>query len=179
MSIVKEKISPNCPTTIRTVEIGGLTKSQLLQKFEENSILLSKYAVQLFADDRFTVSDKKSSVRTVVIRVQNLGFPEGATIPQVYKNANQLDLKLCPLELVPYLRLDYRDQPEGYLGKPSWKNRSPYGAIKIASEILSDDVDFPKGFYLRKIEGVLWLRGYITDDLHVLDPDDHNIFCQD
>ena len=179
MGLEIEKIYPDCPITIRTVEIGGLTKTQLLEKFKQNSILLNKYAVQLFADDRFKVSDKKFSVRTVEIKVRNLGFPKGATRPQIFDKANQLDLKLCPLELGPYLRLNYRDQPEGYLGKPSWKNRSPYGAIKIASEILSDDEYFPKGFYLRKIEGVLWLRGYIADDLHVYDPDDHIIFCQD
>jgi len=178
MSVEKDKIYPNCPTTVRTVEIGGLTKSQLLQKLKQHSILLNKFAEQLFTDDKFTVSDKIYSVRTVELKVRNLGFSEGATIHQVYKKANQFDLKLCPLELGPYLRMNYLDQPEGYLGKPFWKNRSPYGAIKIATEILSNDVDFPKGFYLRKIKGVLWLRGYIADDLHVLDPDDHIIFCQ-
>ena len=179
MSNMQENIYPNCSTTIRTIEVGGLTKIQILQKFEEDSIFLNEFAVQLINDDRFTVSDKKYNVRTVEIKVRNLGFPEGATIKQVYKNANKLGLKLCPLELGPYLRLDYRDQPEGFLGKPSWKNRSPYGAIKIASEVLSEDVDFPKGLYLRKIEGILWLRGYIADDLHVLDRDDCIIFCQD
>jgi hypothetical protein len=178
MSVGKDKIYPNCPTTIRMVEIGGLTKLQILQKLKKHSVLLNKYAEKLFADDKFTVLGRIYSVKTVELKVRDLGFSEGATIPQLYKKANQLDLKLCPLELGPYLRLKYLDQPEGYLGKPSWKNRSPYGAIKVATEILSDDVNFPKGFYLRKIEGVLWLRGYIADDLHVLDPDDHIIFCQ-
>lgn len=178
MSIEKDKKSPDYPTIIRTVEVGGLTKSQLLQKLRQHSILMNKFGEKLFADDKFTVSDKIYSVRTVEIKVRDLGFSEGATIPQVYKKANQVGLELCPLELGPYLRLKYLDQPEGYLGKPSWRNRSPYGAVKIATEILSEDVDFPKGFYLRKIEGVLWLRGYIADDLHVLDPDDHIIFCQ-
>lgn len=178
MSIEKDEIYPNCPITVRTVEIGGLTKSQLFQKLKQHSILLNKFAEQLFANDKFIVSDKIYSVKTVELKVRDLGFPEGATIPQVYKKAKQLDLKLCPLELGPYLRLNYLDQPEGYLGKPAWKNRSPYGAVKVATEIFSNDVDFPKGFYLRKIEGVLWLRGYIADDLHVLDPNDHIIFCQ-
>jgi len=178
MSDEKDKIYPDCPTIVRTVEVGGHTKSQLLKKLQQNSILMNKFGEKLITDEKFNTTNKIYSVRTVELKVRNLGFPEGATIPQVYKKANQVGLKLCPLELGPYLRLKYLDQPEGYLGKPSWRHRSPYGAVKIASEILSEDVDFPKGFYLRRIEGVLWLRGYIADDLHVLDPDDHIIFCQ-
>ena len=110
--------------------------------------------------------------------MSDLGFPEGATIPVVYSKAEQLGLKLCLPELGPYLRMQYLDQPEGSTGKPVRKNRSPYGAITIASKKLSEDADFPRGFYLRKIEGKLWLRAYIADDLHVLDPEDHLIFCQ-
>lgn len=178
MSVEKHNIYPDCKTIVRTVEIGGLKKSQLLGKLQQHSISMNKLGKKLFDDDKFTISEKVYSMRTVELKVRDLGLPEGATIPQVYKKANQVGLKLCPLELGPYLRLKYLDQPEGYLGKPSWRNRSPYGAVKIASEILSEDVDFPKGFYLRRIEGVLWLRGYIADDLHVLDPDDHIIFCQ-
>ena len=37
---------------------------------------------------------------------------------------------------------------------------------------------FQKGFYLRWIKGVLWLRGYIADDLHIGSPSDRFIFCQ-
>ncbi len=178
MSVEKDKLYPNCPTIIRTVEVGGLTKSQLLQKLQQHSILMNKLGETLFADHKFTISDRIYSVSAVELRVRDLGFPEGATIPQVFIKADQVGLKLCPPELGPYLRLEYLDQPEGHSGKPSWRRRAPYGSITIASEILSEDVDFPKGFYLRRIEGVLWLRGYVADYLHVLEPDDHIIFCQ-
>lgn len=178
MSVEKDKIYPNCPNIIRTIKVGGLTKSQLLQKLQQHSILLNKFGEKLFADDKFTVSDNIYSVRAVELKVRDLGFLEGATIPQLFKKANQVGLKLCPLELGPHLRLEYLDQPEGHSGNPSWKHRAPYGSVTIASEILSEDVDFPKGFYLRRIGGVLWLRGYIADHLHVMGPDDHFVFCQ-
>jgi hypothetical protein len=42
--------------------------------------------------------------------------------------------------------------------------RSPAGAVKVAAAPLSDDVAFPKGFYLRVVDGVQWLRGYRCDD---------------
>lgn len=31
---------------------------------------------------------------------------------------------------------------------------------------------------LQRIKGVLWLRGYLADHLHVWNPEDHFIFCQ-
>lgn len=178
MSVEKDNIYPDCPNIVKTIQVGGLTKSELLRKLEQHSILLNKFAEKLFADDKFTVSDKIYSVKAVEIKVRDLGFSEGATIPQLFKKVNQVGLKLCPLELGPHLRLEYLDQPEGHSGKPSLKHTAPYRSITIASEILSKDVDFPKGFYLRRIGGVLWLRGYIADNLHVFEPDDHFVFCQ-
>ncbi|MEN1966707.1 helicase [Lentibacillus sp. N15] len=178
MSVREDNLYPDCPTIIRTVNVGGLTKSQLLRRLQQQSIFMNELGERLFADDKFTVSDKIYRVRTLELKVRHLGFPEGATIPDLFKKANQAGLTLCPLELGPHLRLAYLDQSEGYSSKPSWRHRAPYGSVTIASEILSEDVDFPKGFYLRRIEGVLWLRGYIADHLHILAPDDHFVFCQ-
>ena len=108
----------------------------------------------------------------------DLGFPDGATTAQLFKRASELGLELCPPELGPHLRLEYLDQPEGYSGNASQQNKAPSGSITIASEILTKEDDFPKGFYLRRINGVLWLRGYITDALHVWKPEDHFIFVK-
>ena len=178
MRFEHERIYPNCPIITRTVEVGGLTKSQLIQKLQQHSILMNEYGERLLADDKFTTSDTKYSLKTVELTVRNLGFPDGATMPQIFKRASELGLELCPLELGPHLRLEYLDQPEGYSGNPLQRHQAPSGSITIASEILSEDDDFPKGFYLRQINGVLWLRGYIADHLHVWNPDDHFIFCQ-
>lgn len=35
--------------------------------------------------------------------------------------------------------------------------------MTVVSEIFKDQVNFPKRFYLRKIDGELWLRAYICD----------------
>lgn len=176
MSIENEKMYPNCPTIIRNIEIGGYTKSQLIQKLQQHSILMNEYAKRLFADDKFTTSDLAYRLKTIELTVHDLGFPEGATIAQIFKRANEVGLGLCPLELGPHLRLQYLDQPEGYLEKPAFQHQAPYGSITIASEILSEDEDFPKGLYLRRIDGVLWLRGYVSGYEHVWKSDDHFIF---
>lgn len=162
----------------RTVEVGGLTKSQLIQKLQQYSIMINEYGERLLADDKFTTSDTNYSLQTVELTVGDLGFPDGATTAQIFKRASELGLELCPLELGPQLRLDYLDQPEGYSRNPLRRQQAPSGSITIASEILTEDDDFPKGFYLRRIDGVLWLRGYRADHLHVWNHDDHFIFCQ-
>ncbi|MGG5791473.1 helicase [Bacillus cereus] len=172
------KIYPDCPIISRTVEVGGLTKSQLIQKLQQYSILMNEYGERLLADDKFTTSNTKYSLKTVELTVIDLGFPDGATTDQLFKRASELGLELCPLELGPQLRLEYLEQPEGYLGTASQQHQAPSGSITIASEILTKDDDFPKGFYLRRINGVLWLRGYIADHLHVWKPEDHFIFVK-
>lgn len=176
MRTENEKIYPDCPTIIREIEIGGLTKLQLVQKLQQHSVLMNEYAERLFSDDKFITSDAVYSLKTIELTVHDLGFAEGATMPQIIKRANEVGLDLCPLELGPHLRLQYPDQPEGFLGKPSSQHQAPYGSITVASEILSEDENFPKGFYLRRIDGVLWLRGYTCGSEHVWKPDDHLIF---
>jgi hypothetical protein len=172
------RIYPDCPTITRIVEVGGLTKSQLIQELTRSSISMNEYGEILFADKKFTTSDTKYSLKTVELTVMDLGFPDGAATAQIFKRACELGLDLCPLELGPFLRLKYLDQPEGYLGNASQKHQAPSGSITIASEILTEDDDFPKGFYLRKMNGVLWLRGYTADHLHVWNPEDHFIFVK-
>lgn len=178
MRIENEGIYPNCPVGTRIVEIGGLTKSQLIQKLQQYSILMNDYGERLLTDDRFTTSDTKYRLQTVELAVGNLGFPDGATTVQIFKRANELGLELCPHELGPHLRLEYLDQPEGYSGSSLQRNQAPSGSITIASEILTEDDDFPKGFYLRRVNDVLWLRGYRADHLHVWNPYDHFIFVK-
>ena len=69
-------------------------------------------------------------VRTVRVRVVDLGFPEGALTREIIGTdedsdlfgqaapftggrCRQLGFDLCPPDLGPHLRLDYADQPQG------------------------------------------------------------------
>jgi hypothetical protein len=169
---------PACPVIARTVQIGGQTKAELLELLAHNGVELNEAAKILFASDKFVTSDVRRLLRTVELSVRDLGFPQGATISDVYANAQRLGLHLCPVELGPHLRLQFLDQPEGFLGQPVWPHRAPPGSIAIASAPLSDDDEFPKGFYLRRIQGTLWLRGYWSSLEHVCDPADHLLFAQ-
>ena len=65
----------------------------------------------------------------------------------------------CPLEIGPYLRLNCQNQKEEV--EPD-KNKAPKGSITIISKLINEhDEDFPKGFYIRKMDNKLWLRGYV------------------
>lgn len=179
MSIEHENnIYPNCPYINRTVVIEGLTKAQLMLTLQEHSILMNKYGEMLLIDDHFTPSNTKYLLQTVELTVGDLGYINGATTAQIFKRAFELGLELCPLELAPYLRIQYLDQPEGYLGDSIKRPEAPSGSITIASEPITEDDEYPKGFYLRRINGELWLRGYRADHLHVWNSGDHFIFCQ-
>jgi len=173
-----QRVYPDCPSITRTVEVGGLTKSQLLRRLQERSIRMNRSAERLFADDRFTTSDAKLTLTAVELTVGNLGYPQGATSGEIHARAHQLGLELCPLELGPHLRLAYMDQPEGSFGSPIRQHKAPFGSVTIASEPLDEDRATPKGFYLRRIDGVLWLRGYVAEKTHVWNPGDRLVFCR-
>ncbi|MGO1200370.1 MAG: hypothetical protein ACTMKY_10790 [Dermabacteraceae bacterium] len=49
--------------------------------------------------------------------------------------------------------------------------RAPRGALHVLSAPLSEDHEYPKGFYLRRVDGVSWLRGYCCDDEYCLPPE--------
>jgi hypothetical protein len=173
-----EPTYPSCSTVIRVVTIGGLSKAELLARLQSSHVCMNESAGRLFASDRFTTARARARVTTVELTVRELGFARGATTAEMYARAAALGLGLCPLELGPHLRLSYLDQPEGYWGQPLLEHQAPSGSLTVASEPLSSDDDFPKGFYLRRIEGELWLRGYRAGAEHVWAGDDHMLFCR-
>ena len=165
------------PLVHRLVTIGGSSKAQLLLQLATAGVELNEAAQALFASEQFHVQEATRSLATVELSVGQLGFPQGGTQPQLFERALSLGLELAPVELGPHLRLQYLDQPEGFWGHPETKHQAPPGSIQIASAPLSEDDQIPKGFYLRRIRGVLWLRGYWSDLQHVYQPTDRLVFC--
>ena len=91
--------------------------------------------------------------------VGGLGFPDGATLSQLFEAAAEHGLRPCPPATGPHLRLSTLGQeaaPDSIMSN----GRAPSGSVTIASTPLRDDDEYPKGFYLRVVDGVPWLRGY-------------------
>jgi hypothetical protein len=157
---------------VRRVRAGGATKIELLARLADAHIQLNQTAHDLFADPRFTTSATSYALETIECSVAELGLACGGTFAQVLDRAISGGLSVCPLEIGPHLRLQLRDQAEGCLGSPPSRHRAPPGSITVASPALANDEQTPRGFYLRRIEGVLWLRGYRCGADHVWSPED-------
>jgi hypothetical protein len=161
------------------VRIGGMSKSELLQALREHDVQLNQAAEALFEDRRFTTLSRYQVIEITALSVSNLGFGEGATYGQLTARALESGLVECPLELGPHLRLQFQDQPEGANGLPTTHGRAPPESIIVASSPLDDSVQTAKGFYLRRAEGVLWLRGYWSWPGHIWSPKHVLVFSRD
>lgn len=157
--------------------VGGKSKAELRELLRSACVELNVYAETIFASELFTVAAAPRQVRIAEVSVEELGFPGGAVMLDISAKARELGLGPCPSELGPFLRLAYMDQP-GVTGSLSGGGKAPEGSVTVVSEPLSADDEFPKGFYLRKVNGVLWLRGYRCDAEHVLAPPDRLVFAR-
>jgi hypothetical protein len=169
---------PNCQVPTRVIYVGGRSGVELLEDLKKTGVEINDLGLRLLISESFKAPETSRPFVIAELTVRNLGLPRGGRISEIIKYATDFGLSLCPMELGPYLRLQYLDQPEGFFGQPTYQHRAPPGSVTIASEPPVEDDDFPKGFYLRCIKGVLWLRGYRSEAQHVWNPDDHLVFCK-
>ncbi|MDF2993286.1 MAG: hypothetical protein K0S37_3800 [Microbacterium sp.] len=173
--------------TVRTawsIEVGGLSRVDLIERLDDRGIQRNAYAEILLADPVFDEAARETTTRETTMRetvsvveksVADLGFTDGATLTQVFDAAVRRGLALCSAVTAPYLRLATLDQasaPDSILST----GRAPTGSVNVASPVLRADHEYPKGFYLRVIDGVPWLRGYRCDDEFVHSPGDRFVF---
>jgi hypothetical protein len=159
-------------TTPLNILYGGMNSRQLLEALKANHIQLNASAIALFEHPDFVTSTHQSQLEVVQVSVADLGFVNRATTRDIYAKAYTHGLALCPIEFAAYYRLGYLEQPEGSIGFAATQHCAPPGSVTIASQAISADDTVPKGFYLRCIEGSLWLRGYSCDAAHVWSPQD-------
>ncbi|WP_375385966.1 hypothetical protein [uncultured Microbacterium sp.] len=151
------------------LEIGGLSRTQLFEALRVSGVSLNAHAEALMAHPIFD-DGARETVRIVDRTVAELGLTDGGTMPQVFAAAEEYGLGLCPVVTGPYLRLAWGKQTNSSTSVMS-AGHSPAGALNVASPVLNDDIEFPKGFYLRVVDGQPWLRGFRCDDLYVFSPD--------
>ena len=161
------------------VRVGGVGKAELLKALLSHQVQLNRAAEALFEDRRFTPLGQHDVIEIVSLSVADLGFGDGASYGQLTTRALDLGLVECPLELGPHLRLQFIDQPEAAAGTPTTRGRAPTGSITVASSPLDERDETPKGFYLRRLDGVLCLRGYWSWAGHVWSPGDVLVFARD
>ncbi len=153
---------------VKRIKYGGTSKEDLLKRLIAENIHMNEYAKTLWSSDIFVTSPSEQVADIIELSVQNLGFTNGAAFEEIFTRIRELNLNLCPLEIGPHLRLIFMDQKEE---AETGKNKAPKGSITIFSKIERQEEDFPRGFYLRKIDGKLWLRGYVCPIDYIWAPD--------
>lgn len=152
-----------------TIQVGGRPRVDLLAALSAAGVQLNAFAETLLEQPDFDRPDVQT-LRIVTRTVGELGLPEGGSQSAVFTAALDQGLTLCPLVAGPDLRLALRDQadaPDSIMSA----GRVPSGSLHVASAPVTDDPAFPKGFYLRVVDGVPWLRGYRCDDHYVWPPE--------
>jgi len=131
----------------RTIHLGGFkTVQDLRQALLDASCRIGDWANNLLGQSAFKLVAEETDADLVVVSVGKLGFKDGATRKEIYERAIQLGLELCPPEIGPQLRLQYKDQPLG-----EW--------LLIAMEPITDSGGGLSVFFV-KHDGVgLWLGG--------------------
>lgn len=156
------------------VRVGELTRMKLLEALKMSGVQLNDFAITLLDDVVFD-NAAAETVQVVVRTVRDLGLTDGATLTRLVEAAERCGLVPCPPATGPYLRLAMLDQkaaPDSVMSN----GRAPSGSVTVASAPLRDDDDYPKGFYLRVVDGVPWLRGYQCSDQHTWSPQDRLAF---
>ncbi len=121
-------------STIRRerVEIGGKTKDELKELLKAQGHETSPGSSFMMDDaERFVTTRDPEEARLIRLTVNDLGFPQGATYSEIVKRALFLGLELCPSEVGPHYRLQYKDQPMNewvYIGMEPIhdRGRNPY-----------------------------------------------------
>lgn len=147
------------------LSVGELSRQELRAALDEKGVRLNASAEDLLNSTIF--DEQKFETFNVVRRtVEQLGIRNGATLPAIFASAREAGLSLCPNNTGPYLRLSLTEQVSARDSIMS-NGSAPSDSITVASSYLENNDDFPKGFYLRAVKGVLWLRGYHATEAHI------------
>ena len=152
------------------LRVGELSRQELRTALNGLGVQLNASAEVLLDSSSFDQQETET-FQVVQRTVAQLGISNGATLISIFAKAREAGLSLCPSITGPYLRLAMSSQksaPDSVMSSGT----APSGSITVASAPLDDDNVLPKGFYLRALNGALWLRGYHATEGHIWSPDD-------
>jgi hypothetical protein len=108
------KMSERVWKTWMTIKLGRQKSvEEIRQALKASGNNISDWANDILGKPAFTVSETEQDVELVNVSVEELGFKQSACYADICKRAFELGLDLCPAEVGPQLRLQYKDQPKG------------------------------------------------------------------
>ena len=152
--------------------MAHIPSERMQEVLVQHGIQLNAYAHAFMAHPDFYNDIEPLSIQLQILSVEELGFADGAAFPEILTEAQKRSLYPCPPVTGIYLRLQMAVQQVSRNSVLTGTHDAPEGAITVVSHPLEEDVDFPRGLYLRNVDGALWLRGYICDDTYRWKPTD-------
>jgi len=155
-----------------TVYPFPLGKEEISGLLEANGIHTNALASDYFSHPLFSAGETPAELPLQIVSLAELGLEGGAALPEILDRLPSRGLRPCRPAAGLYLRLLWRDQPRSGNSILSGQHASPDGAVTVLSLPLEGDDTFPKGLYLRNVDGTLWLRGYRCDADYLWSADD-------
>ena len=146
-----------------TLRTFSFPKEHLPEILKEHSIFINTYAEQYFSHPAFCTDSHPDELQIEIFSLHELGFSKGATLRNISEVLNDYHLKPCPACTGLFLRMAWKEQEQSSNSVLTGTHRAPDQAVTVFSRPLETDDAFPKGLYLRNVDGKLWLRGYICD----------------
>lgn len=99
----------------KTIKLGTLKNADEFRKaLKKDGFKIGDWGNDILGKPAFTVpSAEEEEVQLANVSVADLGFKNGANYGDICAKAKELGLELCPNEVGPQLRLQYKDQPKG------------------------------------------------------------------
>lgn len=131
----------------RTIKLGNHKDADAFRKaLEKAGCKISDWANDIMGKPAFTVVAKETEIDLMVASVAELGFKTGVKRDQIYRRAKGFGLEICPSEVGPQLRLQYKDQPNEEM-------------LFIGMEPIVDSGGYPSMFRVERGGSDLWLGG--------------------
>ena len=141
---------------------AAFPKEELSNRLTEENIRINRHAEAYFAHPGFS-TELAGALSIAIVSLAEQGFSEGATLEEIADAIPEKGLAPCPVNAGLFLRLAWKDQDRSRNSVLTGTHSAPDGAVTVFSDILEKDDAFPKGLYLRNVDGELWLRGYVCD----------------
>ncbi len=141
-----------------SLALGTTSLASLRSALDQEDVRYNSYAEELL-NSWVSIAPEPCMLRVEVVQLASLGLVNGGTMQAIIEVAGAQGLAACPLEAALHLRLQWKDQPA--------TNR-----VTLVSERPTPEELQPRGFYLRRDDEGLWLRGYVATDDWVFAPDE-------
>ena len=92
------------------VKVFPIAKKDIYNVFEENNIFINDYCRDFIEHEEFKLSESEDIKNIIILSLEEMGFTEPPTLPEIISKASDLGFRLCEPSIGVYLRLHYKEQ---------------------------------------------------------------------